>query len=539
MEYRTHLRYKPNWRVWLAIVLIVLVIGTGGCAARRRSEQVTVQPDQVVAAYVGDLTTSINASGEVQPRQKASLSLGMAGRVVQVRVEVGDEVQAGDPLVELATDDLERAVRNAEQNLAIQEANLAGLIRKAEATEIEAARAAVASAQAQLDDLLAGPSQEDLDQAQAALDSAQAAARAAAERYAAQDVKISAAQSQVDDAQDALGFAQWQYDRLESYWKTKDNAPHSPQAVALANAKINLRVAQARYNLARVEVNDSAYQSALARVAQAKANLAALTEEKTVPIASARARLAQAEAKLAALLEGPSAEQVSIAQAQVEQARLSLLEAQDNLSKAILTAPFAGVVTQIYIEEGELASGVAIDLADHNYLQVTLQVDEVDIGLVALGQPATITLESSLNQVLEGRVTYIAPRSTVLNEVVTYEVHIELAETRLAAQGCAGAAGDCTTPVRLGMTANASLMAEQKENVLLVPNRAIIADREQARYYVNLVNGDQLEQVEVQIGTRNDVVTEIVAGLQEGDAVYIGQVIQGLDLTAGPPSGMR
>ena len=85
-------------------------------------------------------------------------------------------------------------------------------------------------------------------------------------------------------------------------------------------------------------------------------------------------------------------------------------------------------------------------------------------------------------------------------------------------------------PLRVGMTANAALITAERENVLLVPNAAITADRENGRFYVNRLsgideNGLQLfEQVEVTIGLRDDDNTNVVSGLSIGDQVLVGQL---------------
>ena len=75
--------------------------------------------------------------------------------------------------------------------------------------------------------------------------------------------------------------------------------------------------------------------------------------------------------------------------------------------------------------------------------------------------------------------------------------------------------------------------------MLLVPNRAIIADRQANKYYVNQVNGDEMSKIEVTIGLRDDSYTEITSGLQESDQVYIGIIDEGFDFTNGPPEEAR
>jgi HlyD family secretion protein len=261
-------------------------------------------------------------------------------------------------------------------------------------------------------------------------------------------------------------------------------------------------------------------------VARAAASLERLLEDKTVQIASANAQLKQAEANLAKLLDGASDEELAIAEAQVEQVRISLEEAQENLDHAKLTAPFDGLVTDLYVAKGELTNGPVVELVNTNSMQVVLDVDEIDISHVALGQPAIITLEAWPERELGGQVASIAPKAKGIGEIVAFEVRLDL-----DAEGL---------PVLTGMTASAELSAEGRMDVLLVPNRSIIADREESKYYVNRVEGDQIVKTEVTIGLRDSQHTEITSGLEEGAQVSTREDDgPGLDFGQGPPPEAR
>jgi HlyD family secretion protein len=156
-------------------------------------------------------------------------------------------------------------------------------------------------------------------------------------------------------------------------------------------------------------------------------------------------------------------------------------------------------------------------------LETVLTVDEADIGALEVGQEATVTLETWPDEEFESEIVKIAPSATTdQSALVSYAVHLTLAEA--------------TRPVRAGMTANATLLTAQREDVLLLPSQAIISDRQAGRYYVDLVvdgtqqtaggdaandggTGVAVERVEVTIGMRDDENTQILEGLQEGDRV--------------------
>jgi HlyD family secretion protein len=558
----TRKRRRAFWIISAAALVIALAV-TGTLLFKPRvNASESSDLGQVATVFVGSLSSQTSASGQLLAQREAVLSFAtVGGEVKQVHVEVGDQVQEGQILVQMESDALERTVQKTEQTLIIQQARLAALRKAPTQEDLAAARAAVSSAQAQLDDLLAGPSareladanaavssaqaqlddilggpsDEQLRQARAALASAQAAQRAAADLLAAQDERILLARQQLTMAEIDLESARYFYDALANDWQHKDYADFSPEAQTFQDAQKAYNVALARFNLSLADINDSSYRAAQAQVAQAQVNLVALTEEKTVALASARqqlaaaeanlanltgdkatqlasarAQLAQARANLAKLQTGASEEQIAISEAQVEQTRVALENAQARLEDASLTAPFGGIITAVHVAAGERASGRAIELVDPDSIEVVLYVDEIDIGHIVLGQPTVITLESWPEQELAGEVTAIAPKARAQQEIVTYQVHINFDRSSL--------------PIRAGMTANADLTTAERTDVLLVPNRAITADRETGTYYVNRVDGEQTERVQVTLGLRDSQYTEITTGLREGDSVSIAEV---------------
>ena len=336
-----------------------------------------------------------------------------------------------------------------------------------------------------------------------ATDEVVAAARAS---VAAAEAQVTSAQAQLDDVDDQIAQAEATVVQAEA-------------AVTQAEAGVlqaEAAVTQAEANLATLlaGASEEAIAAAEAQVAQAEAG-----------VLQAEAQVAQAEANLAMLIEGASEEKMAMAEAQVAQAQISLEGAQDNLAKATVKAPFDGVVTDVYVAVGEWATGLAVDLMDSSSLEVVLDVDEIDIGSLAVGQQAVVTLETWPDEELSGELVSIAPKAKSGAEIVTYQVHLSLEAGELS--------------VRSGMTANAELVTANRENVLLVPNRAITADRQAGKYYVNLIQGDTTAKTEVTIGLRDNKYTEITSGLEDGDQLVIGEVEEVLDFTQGPPQGMR
>jgi HlyD family secretion protein len=548
---------KRNWK-WIGSVMVVVLVGglvAGGLARRSRAANADDEKTTQVTVARGDVEASVEASGRVVPLTEATLAFDVLGTVIQVQVQEGQRVKAGDALLKLNSDALERAVRSAQQSLIIQEANLSELREGASAEEIAAAEAAVASAQAQLAQLLAGPREQEIVAAEANLQAAQAAVWGAAEQRdqvsaGATSAEVAAVEAQVASAQVQQKIAQDTYDKtIQCATVTSPSGERQEICPGLGT-----REEQARYNLyaanealaaaqaQRDQILDGASEE---QINAARANLSAAAAQRDAAqaqldlllagsteaqIAAARAQLAQAQATLATLKAGASDERLAMAEAQVEQARIALQEAQDKLANATLIAPFDGTVAHVLIEEGEwtVSGNPVVVLTDLSALEIELAVDEVDIGQVAVGQPALVTLETWPTEEITAKVTRIAPVANVGTGVVTYRVYLGLDLENSPADLTTS---DATTAVnsriiRPDMTANAKIITRQLADALLVPNRAIKVDRAARRYTVErFVQGgagaSQTETVEISIGLRGATHTQVLSGLEEGDTVLI------------------
>ncbi|MBK9051960.1 MAG: HlyD family efflux transporter periplasmic adaptor subunit [Chloroflexi bacterium] len=499
--------------LWLMLVVTLLILTA--CTGQSTDE---TQTDDIVTAFIGDLTASAAATGEVSAQRSAALTISQPGRVSELYVQIGDVVQAGDPLVQLETAELTLSLLAAEQSLRLQEANLAALQEPAQATDVAAATANVASAQANLDTLLAGPTPEQLAVYSATLTISEASLYSASAQY--QSAANSVSDAQIQQAEAAILVAQTNLDRAR---EIDAENPTQQTYDAVQSALETLANAQAQLdNLLNTDTSSAqgSLAAAAARLDGSEANYISNTSgASAAQIASAEAQLAQAQAALDDLLAEPTAAEIQTTAAQVEQARLSVAEAQTALDKATLTAPFAGIVTAVHVNVGEYASGIAVELMDTASLEVIVPVDEVDIGVIELGQKATITLETWPDVAIESEVALIAPGAAANSTLVTYDVHLRLGQTEL--------------PVRVGMTANVQLITAQRTDILLLPNRAIQVNRQDGTYTVNRLNGATVEVVEVTIGLRDGQNTQITSGLNEGDEVVVGNDVPTINFGPG------
>lgn len=558
----TSIQTRKRRRRWIIAGVVILALLIAGFLivqrVRTQAELVAAQANtgETVAAFTGDLAANATASGTLSALREARLALAQSGEVSELLVVEGQRVAEGEPLLTLDDAALQRALATAEQALIIQEASLADLLAPPEEASVIAAEAAVTSAQAQLDDLLAGPSEEDIEASDANLRAAQANVWAASEqvqlaRSSASESEIASAQAELIAALGNQEQTQELYDKLIECFDFNlpdggdfnicpgQGNPEEQTRFNLATADANAAAARARLDALlagpdgdAVSIAQAGYASAAAQLEAAEANHELLLKGAgEAQIAAAEASLAQAQSNLDLLLDGPGETQLALAQIAVDQARLNVEQAQDDLDEATLRAPFDGVITAVNVSAGELANGVLLEMAAEGDLEVVLQVDELDIGSLQEGQAATITLETWPNEELSGEIARIAPvAATDGSALVVYDVYVRL--------------GDTDLPVRAGMTANADLQTANLEEVLLLPNQAINADRSSGVFTVNLVTMDDegnevVEAVTVSIGLRDARNTQILDGLQDGDRVRVGNTAPVFDFGSneGPPPG--
>ena len=527
---------RKKWIIAGAAVLVLALalLVAWPLLSNRNATATTAAEVERVEVVVGDLSSEATASGDLTARQRAALTPLAAGTVAEVLVAVGDEVRAGDPLLRLDTTGPARDVETARQALLSQEASLEDLLAPPTAADLAAAEAAVASAQAQLDDLLDGPSATELAAAEANLRAAQADLGAASARLntaqsGASDAALRAAQLELEIAQrEATSAAE----RHSTILVTEPNAFLT--AETLADMELNARTAaqQANATLAAaqqayddlVNGNPGSVSAARAGVASAAAQRDAAQAQldllnagpTAATVAASRAALAQAQLRLEQLQNGPTDAQRVAAEVATESARINLERAERLLAEATLVAPFDGSITAVNARVGEPVAGIAVEMADLSSLQVALEVDEVDIAQVQVGQTAELTPATWPDETIPAEVAAIAPEASAHSDLVTYRVTLDVGQSEL--------------PLRVGMTADARLLAEQLTGVLLLPNRAIQADRATGTYSVNLVTtaadgAETIATVPVTIGLRDNRYTQITGGLAEGDLVQIGNAL--------------
>ncbi|MBI3159614.1 MAG: efflux RND transporter periplasmic adaptor subunit [Chloroflexi bacterium] len=448
---------------WITIIVVVALLAAAviGFSAFRRNQQAAAQfaDLQTAAVELGSLQAMVGATGTVRANQTATLNWQTSGTVQGAYVMVGQAVDQGDVLADLRQTSLPQSIILAQADLVAARQALEDLQKGVDQLAVAQAAQAVADARVAVDD-----ARRRLDSLNSPVD-----------------------QTYIDQAEATLVLAR---DVLEKAQKAYE--PYENKADSTIKASLQSRLAQAQqeYDAAVRRYNNLTGTTSDLDLRQAEADLAV-----------AQAQLAAAEADYAKVLNGVAPDDLAAAQARVA-------AAEATLALARVAAPFSGVITQAFPKPGDLVSAgtQAFRLDDLSRLLVDVNVSEVDINRIQVGQPVVLAFDAILAREYHGQVVEVGLVGQTDQGIVSFRVTVELL--------------DADAQVKPGMTAGVNIVVSELEGVLLVPNRAVrVVDGKRVVY---VLKDGALETVEVELGASSESFSEVLGGeLAVGDAIVL------------------
>lgn len=410
---------------------------------------------------VVDIAGGVSGIGAVEARRDANLVFTVNGTVQDVYVEEGTVVTQGQVLAILDVRVFEHEMDRAEAGVTIAQAQKSALSEAPRAADVQAANAQIRQAEAGLARLQQLPEEIDLRAAQASLKAAEINLQSTRDKLSHQKIQ---AELQVRQAAYQLTQAQWQYALAQRYWEHADEEGTNPvqpsskdmtgaditndlsegqeaqYRVQYEQAKAAMELAEESFNQALVVAEGArksevtGVQAAEQQVVQAQIQLEKVAQGANEnEIAQAQAGVDLAVANRARLYPDPTESQIIIADAQIRQAESALELAHLNREYAELRAPFEGIVSEVNIDPGDpgmSARDAAIKVVDMENMYIDVDISDVDISSVNIGQEASAYADALPGKLFTGDVSYIAPMATVSGNVRTYEVRIQLDDTQ-------------------------------------------------------------------------------------------------------------
>lgn len=509
----------------------------------------------------GTLRQTVQVTGEVVSSADVDLKFEGSGRIRTLTAKVGDAVKEGDLLATLDDRNERIRVQSAAASLQSAQANLDRVLNGAKAEDVRISEVAVANAEAAL------------EQARQSLEDAKASAEASVKRayvdldgqmenlflkssstmqVLKNDVFDSASQLRYDisspdygtqsQALSAYGAAQSAFVSMGSgitmYRASATTADRDARSAALlADAKAIREAAQFTNALMQGAfpsggTSQAAFDARRANVRAAWIDLnatvnaadsqklaisgAATSGTANVNVASQAVRGAEgsletAKASLALKKSPATPYDVSAARAGVSQASASLGEASLALERTRIRAPFPGTVAAVSGRVGATATPAEVILKIHgeDVYEVEADVPETDISKLRVGMKADMTLDAyGEDAVFEGELASVDTAQTVLQDVVYYKTRFRFVADQ--------------KPVRAGMTASVDVTAVERNEALIVPQRALREDLETGQKYVRVLENGAEARRDVEIGVRgDDGLVEVTKGLSGGEQVIL------------------
>lgn len=518
-------KMKKGTKIFLILAVVIVVIAAALIGLVRAGQSALQAMTTGAASYTAlermDLTNTLSVSGNIQSAdvKKVYQEAAGAGKALQVNVEVGDTVAEGDVLCVFDSTDLEKDYEKsrlqAEQSEKSAQISLdsaqnsynTGVIAQEQAVRaakqnLEAMQDALTTAEEQYNDALEDYNSGKLEltlqvdaeytQAQYAYTSAK---KVSNDLYLAMREKEHAAENEPDNAE-----AQQEY--------AAARAEYEAAQVQTDNAKAAFDAAREVYENKDTQV-ESLLDDYRDAVTDAQEN-----------VSDAEVALQEAEEQRELALHGYS-NSVSSAQIATDQTvtEMNLADAQENIDKCTVTAPAAGTVTAVYVNEGESnASGSLLFVIENlEELEIVTSVREYDIASLAVGMPAEIKTDATGDTVYSGQVKDIA--ITAQKDAYGNTVSSSNAEFDVTLSVDPGEGG-----LLVGMNGRATITTNSTEGVLAVLYSSLGYDENGAPYVMAARPQDDgtlvVEKVPVETGVETDFEVEVISdALAEGDLI--------------------
>jgi HlyD family secretion protein len=500
-----------------SIVILIVLVGVVYFINSRSANSTY----QFITVNKGSITQEVTVTGNTTPIKSVDMAFQNGGTINAVNYPQGANVNAGAVVVTLNTSGLQAQLAQAQANVDTQKANLASLQAGATEQDVQVSQAAVTTAQQNLTNDYASVLNiitQAYSEANDAVHNQLAPLFSSTNlnqgsnptlTFQVSDQNIS---NTVDSGliQSNVELNKWQTE-LQSM---SGNSSTSTLEAALSDTSSHLSVIQSFLIEVMTAANDSrglssntaAYQAdaaaATTEVNTAITSVNALTQE----IASNKTVLQQQVASLNLKLAGSTQQAIQAQEAQVEQAEASVQNIQVSISEASLVAPISGVITVQNAKVGEIASpgSVLFSIISDNNLEVDSDVPEVDIGKVNVGDSVDMTLDAFSGEQFTGKVFYIDPAQTIVGGVVNYLVKVSF---------------DKSDPrIKSGLTVNLNIITQTDNNVLILPQYAVIQNSTGS--FVEVLKNNSVAQVPVTLGIQDQNGNiEITSGVTEGEQV--------------------
>ena len=538
------------------IISIIIIFAAITLIGVYKLKQKKAEPYNFVVAGRGNIFQEVSVTGQVKPAQNVDLAFEKSGKVSNVYREVGDKVKIGETIVTLDNREISAQLLQVEAGLEAEEARLSEMRKGTRLEEIKAVETDVSNAEKSLKD-----AQTNLKNVKDKAD---------ADLQNVYNVVLTTIQKSVTIGKSALitltdiqlahfngtdtdsnKLAEAKTVAVKSLlgtdaggrliteiisglnggaYQTVQNAIINPayDNIDKAVSETYSALQDVLNSLNTVIINTSLTSTEKTNLATEKTNVSTeintistkkeaiaaqkITNNNSISTAQSSANTAQntldsARDDLNLKKAGYTLEQISNQEAKVKSAQANVENYRAQLSKTIITSPINGIVTKQDTKIGEIVSAntTMVSIISETKFEIEANITEADISKVKINDDAKVTLDAYGNEVLfEAKVTSIDPAETVIEGVSTYKTKFQFIKE--------------DEKIKSGMTANIDIATASRENVIIVPQRAVTTKN--GDKIIKIVEGENIKEIKVKTGLiGSDGNVEITQGINEGDKV--------------------
>lgn len=467
-------KLTKNKKIIIVVIIILIIIFIVGMKISSKEVEIVQQETEMIEKRT--ISQSVSSTGTVKTTNSKTVISSLTGyEIATVNVVEGQQISAGDVICTFDMSNVEESLSTAKSTASVSN---------------EQTNLSIESAQRNLSDAMKSRDNQIID-AQTQVASAQSAYEKALDQLNSINTTINNKQTELATLQNTITTIP---ETDPTYIEIKTQIEN-----------LNLEIISLQETVSELQVQVNTLKATFDSTVSA---LNTITTQADSTVAAAQDNVKNAEL---------TAESSNISQ------NSQLQTYEEQLEKGIVTSTIDGTVTAVNVEVGDLYTGTAIATIDGvDEFIIEAEIDEYDIADIKTGMKAYIKTDSTRDEELEGKVTYVAASATTAvssvtavsttNESATYKVQITLNEQN--------------ERLRLGMNAKVSIILDSKEDVWTVPYDAVY-ERDDGTNYIEILKGDgteETEKLDVEIGIEGNYYVEIISDdLKEGMEVVMPQ----------------
>ncbi|MCF7835604.1 MAG: efflux RND transporter periplasmic adaptor subunit [Candidatus Marinimicrobia bacterium] len=516
------MRKSKKLKKFLITIIVVIVVGGAGFYF------FTKGPGDLgydfAFAEKGGVVQEVSVTGRVQPSKSVDLAFEKTGKISRIYVDVGDRVYQGQTLIQYDNSDIKAQLDGAQANLKTQQAKLDELLVGTRKEEIQIKEIGVLNAETVVDDANQDLFNKMVDSFTKADDAVRNKVDQLFSNPRSDNPKLDFVYTDVS-FKTSVENERVYIENLLSLWQESVSLLFASDDLINSSGSFrsNLNTVKLFLDKMALMVNSLTDTSTLSQttidgwkadISTARTNLnTAIVNLSSAEegVRTAVSALSLAEKNLELANAGSTAEQIAAQEAQVEKASADIKNYEAQLSKTVLWSPIKGVVTKSDVNVGEIVSAntVVISIISDSNFEIEADIPEVDVAKLEVGDTALVTLDAYGDEVpFKAIIVSIDPAETLVEGVPSYKTTFQFAE------------GD--SRIRSGMTANMDIITQEKNDVIVIPQRAVIS--KDGSKYVRVVDpmseSGEFVEVEVKTGLRGSFGNvEIIEGVNVGDKV--------------------